>query len=53
LDGRCEKNAQEGEGVLVVSGGDATPVLDAADAALDGVPFGIEGPVESGRTASL
>jgi hypothetical protein len=28
-------------------------VFDAADATLDGVPLGIEGPVESGRTASL
>jgi hypothetical protein len=32
-----EYAAEEGQGVLVVAGGDAAPVLEAVEAALDGV----------------
>jgi hypothetical protein len=42
-DGRCEANGRkEGVSTAIVAGGNAAPVLEAAEAILDAVPLSIE-----------
>ena len=51
-DGGEEYPAEVGAGVLVIAGGDATPLLESAEAALDGVALPVELGVELRRPAT-
>src|SRR5918995_3434561 len=47
-DGRQGDSAEVGQGVLVVASGNAAPVLEAVEAAFDGVALPVGGDVETG-----
>jgi len=52
-DGRGEEHSTEvGQGVLVVAGSDAAPVLDPVEAAFDGVAVPVGVGVEAGWPAT-
>jgi hypothetical protein len=53
-DGAGQYDAAEvGQGVLVVAGGDATPLLESVEAAFDGVAQCVERGVERGRSPTV
>lgn len=51
---RCDKYATEvSDGVLVVTGCDAAPLIETAEAALDGIAFAVAVLVERGRATTF